>query len=180
MAEDPLESAQPLAPEPRYGTTAIAFHWAVAALVVVVGTLGLLHDEWPKTTQSYWINVHALLGLLLWGVVIARLAWRMRHAPPVLPNNVGPFARRLSSPVHFALYGLLLLIPIVGIITFIYHGRVFDFGLFRLDFASRRIEPCLRPPRTCTAIWLTRCLPLPLCTLRRPYGISSTCATGCC
>jgi cytochrome b561 len=145
MAQDPLESSQPLAAEPRYGSTAIVFHWAVAALVVVVGTLGLLHDDWPKTTQSYWINVHALLGLLLWGVVIARLAWRVRHAPPVLPDNVGSLARRLSSPVHFALYGLLLLIPVVGIITFIYHGRVFDFGLFRLDFGIKKNRAVFAP-----------------------------------
>jgi cytochrome b561 len=145
MAKDPLESSQPLAPEPRYGSTAIGFHWAVAALVVVVGTLGLLHDDWPKTTQSYWINVHALLGLLLWGVVIARLTWRTRHPPPLLPNTVGPLARRLSSPVHFALYGLLLLIPVVGIITFLYHGRVFDFGLFRLDFGIRKNRAVFAP-----------------------------------
>jgi cytochrome b561 len=145
MAKEPLESSQPLAPDPRYGSTAIVFHWAVAALVVVVGTLGLLHDDWPKTTQSYWINVHALLGLLLWGVVIARLGWRLRHAPPVLPNHVGPLARRLSSPVHFALYGLLLLIPVVGIITFIYQGRVFDLGMFRIDFGIKKNRAVFAP-----------------------------------
>ena len=45
-------------------------------LVVVVGILGLLHDSWPKRTQAFWINVHAMLGLLLWLTLIARIWWR--------------------------------------------------------------------------------------------------------
>jgi cytochrome b561 len=28
---------------------------------------------------------------------------------------------------------LLFITPIIGVVTFIYHGRVFDFGLFRID-----------------------------------------------
>jgi cytochrome b561 len=27
----------------------------------------------------------------------------------------------------------MLVIPIIGIVTFIWHGRVFDFGLFKID-----------------------------------------------
>ena len=29
---------------------------------------------------------------------------------------------------------LLFVTPIVGIITFVYHGRVLDFGIFEIDF----------------------------------------------
>jgi cytochrome b561 len=35
----------------RYGSGAIAFHWVMVLLIVVVGILGLLHDSWPKRTQ---------------------------------------------------------------------------------------------------------------------------------
>jgi cytochrome b561 len=35
--------------------------------------------------------------------------------------------------VHLLLYALLIVIPILGIITFIWHGRVFDFGLFQIN-----------------------------------------------
>jgi cytochrome b561 len=48
------------------------------ALVVIVGVLGLLHDTWPKKTQAFWINVHALIGILLWLVLIARFGYGMR------------------------------------------------------------------------------------------------------
>ena len=82
----------------RYGSGAMAFHWIMVLLLVVVGALGLMHDSWPKRTQSYWINVHAILGLLLWMTLIARFWWRMQHAPPILPVEVGrAFATAFNS-----------------------------------------------------------------------------------
>jgi hypothetical protein len=88
-------------------------------LVVIVGVLGLLHDSWPKQTQSFWINIHALIGLLLWLVLLARFV------PPTLPTGIGALSRLFSSPVHLALYTLMFIIPILGVVTFVYHGRVF-------------------------------------------------------
>lgn len=145
MAQDPLESAQPMASVPRYGTTAIVFHWTVFVLILIVGVLGLLHDDWPKATQSYWINIHAVLGIILWGTVLTRLTWRLRNAPPPLPENIGSMAKRMSSPVHTALYALLLVTPLVGAVTFVYHGRIFDFGLFHLDLGIQKNRAVFRP-----------------------------------
>jgi cytochrome b561 len=117
----------------RYGSGAIAFHWTMFALVVCVGVLGLLHDSWPKQTQRFWINIHALLGLLLWFVLIARFWWRSRHNPPA-PIDNGALSLRLLGAVHFALYALMFVTPIVGMVTFVYHGRILDLGFFRIDF----------------------------------------------
>jgi cytochrome b561 len=117
----------------RYGFGAIVFHWMMVVLVVLVGVLGLLHDSWSRASQAFWINVHALVGLAVWMLAFARLWWRARHRPPDLPPDIGEFSRRLSRPVHLLLYGLLLVIPPIGIVTFIYHGRIFDFGLFQLN-----------------------------------------------
>ena len=133
MSTDPFESSRPPPTAIRYGGGAMVFHWTTFVLVIIVGILGLLHDSWPKQTQAFWINVHTLIGLLLWGVLIARLAWRLRHAPPPLPADVGWFALRFSGPVHWLLYTLLFITPILGFVTFIYHGRIFDFGLFQID-----------------------------------------------
>jgi cytochrome b561 len=145
MAIEPLGTSQPVRASERYGTGAIAFHWSMFLLVVVVGILGLLHDSWPKRTQGFWINIHALLGLLLWLTLIARFWWRRRHAPPALPPDVGQLSRRLSSPVHRALYGLMFVIPIIGAVTFVYHGRAFDFGLFQINFGIKSNRSIFHP-----------------------------------
>ena len=145
MATDPLESSQPLLSGERYRSAAIAFHWAMFGLVVIVGVLGLLHDSWPKQTQAFWINLHALIGIVLWVLLVARFGYRVRHSPPTQPANIGAFSRRFSSPVHLALYALMFVIPIIGFVTFIYHGRVFDFGLFDLDFGIKKNRAIFGP-----------------------------------
>jgi cytochrome b561 len=114
-------------------------------LVVIVGILGLLHDSWPDETQAFWINVHALIGILLWLVLLARFGYRLRHAPPVLPANIGAFSRRFSGPVHLVLYALMFGIPIIGFVTFVYHGRAFDFGAFKIDFGIKKNRAIFRP-----------------------------------
>jgi cytochrome b561 len=120
-------------------------HWAMFVLVVIVGVLGLLHDSWPDKTQSFWINIHALIGLVLWLMLFMRMWYRRRHAPPALPQGIGAFSLRCSGPVHVALYALLFVIPILGIVTFTYHGRVFDFGLFQLDPGVKKDRAIFHP-----------------------------------
>jgi cytochrome b561 len=134
-----------LNPEQRYGRGAVLFHWSIFLLVLGVATLGLLHDSWSKATQAFWINIHAVLGLLVWLLLFARFSWRMRHTPPALPAEIGTFSRRASAIVHFALYGLLFVIPIIGIVTFVWHGRVFDFGLLQVNFGVQKNKAIFHP-----------------------------------
>jgi cytochrome b561 len=129
----------------RYGLVAMLLHWSMFLLIVVVGVLGLLHDSWSKQTQAFWINVHAILGLLLWFLLFGRFSWRLAHPPPALPEEAGAFSRRLSAPVHTMLYALLFVIPILGIVTFIWHGRAFDFGIFKVDFGVKSNRAVFHP-----------------------------------
>ena len=145
MGADATQRPSPSDEPSRYGLGAVVLHWVSALFVVIVGILGLLHDSWSKQTQGFWINMHAVLGLLVWVLAIARLAWRFRHPAPRLPDDAGQLSRRLSGPVHAALYVLMLVIPILGIITFIWHARVFDFGLFHVDFGVRSNRSIFHP-----------------------------------
>ena len=40
---------------------------------------------------------------------------------------------------------MMFIIPIVGAVTFIWHGRIFDFGLFRLDPGVRSNRAIFEP-----------------------------------
>jgi cytochrome b561 len=117
----------------RYGGVAIFFHWLMVLLVVFVGTLGLSIDSLPRGTHAKWINIHAVTGLAIWGLLMLRFGWRLSHRPPDLPPDVGEFSRRTSYPVHLVMYLLLFVIPIFGIITFLWQGRVFNFWLFHVN-----------------------------------------------
>jgi cytochrome b561 len=145
MATVRVEAARRIPSGTQYEFGAIVLHWAMFVLVVIVGTLGLLHDSWPKSTQQFWINIHALFGIALWLTLLARVAYRIRHAPPTLPADVGAFSRRMSSPVHLTLYALLFVIPIIGMVTFVYHGRSLDLGFFQVDFGIKKNRAIFEP-----------------------------------
>jgi len=85
----------------RYGEGAIAFHWLVAALIGFLGVLGLSFGYIPREQRAFWINLHVCVGLVYFGLVLARLVWRTVHRPPDPPPEIGenwPAARR-SRPI---------------------------------------------------------------------------------
>jgi cytochrome b561 len=129
----------------RYGLPAIIMHWTLFLLVLVVGILGLLHDDWPKQTQGFWINVHALLGILLWLVLVSRFVLRQRQPPPPLPADFSKANRLAARSVHLLLYALLFITPIIGAVTFIWHGRVLDLGLFQINFGVAKNPAIFHP-----------------------------------
>ena len=129
------------APPARYTLPAILFHWTSFALVVFVGVLGLLFGSIPRPNRLFWINIHAVVGLAVLALALARVFWRLRSPPPAYPEGVSDITKRLSQLVHLLLYALMIVLPLVGIVAFVWHARVFDFGLFKLDFGVPSTKP---------------------------------------
>jgi len=129
----------------RYGEGAIAFHWLAAALVVFLGVLGLSFDFIPREARPFWINLHVCVGLIYFALVLARLAWRAGHRPPDLPPDIGEFTRRTSVAAHHLLYALMIVIPVIGVVARVWHGRAFDYGLFQLDFGVASDPAVFKP-----------------------------------
>lgn len=121
----------------RYTPVAITLHWVMAALIIFSAILGLLLDGWPKDSKVFMINIHAQVGLLVIYLLIARVWWRRTHTPPPLPAEVSAFSRHASHPAHMLIYVLMLVTPLVGIVAFVWHARVLDFGLFSINFGIK-------------------------------------------
>lgn len=98
---------------PRYTLPAILLHWAMAILIGWLLWLGWTMTDLPKGAErSAAYSLHKSLGLLALLLVVVRLAWRARHAPP--PALAQGWEARLAHLTHQALYGLLLLAPLAG------------------------------------------------------------------
>src|SRR5580704_14646504 len=138
----------------RYTTGAVSLHWIIAALILFSAILGLLLDDWPKDTKLFWINIHAQVGLLVLALLIARIWWRRTHTPPELPPEVSEISRRVSHPAHLLIYVLMLVTPLVGIVAFVWHARVLDFGLFTIDFGIKSNGPVYHQAED-IHLWLT-------------------------
>src|SRR5580692_11244765 len=147
-------SAPATMPAARYSPVALSLHWIMAALILFSGILGLLLDDWPKASKLFWINIHAQVGLLVLVLLLARIWWRRTHTPPELPPEVSDISRRVSHPAHLLIYALMLVTPLVGIVAFVWHARVFDFGLFSIDFGVKSNGPIYHQAED-IHLWLT-------------------------
>jgi cytochrome b561 len=111
-----------------------ALHGCIALLVVVVGVLGLLRGSWPRRMLEFWINIHALFGLLLCGLVLVRFRWRIKHSPRMPQPRIRELSRHLSRIVYLLLYVVIGARAIIGILNSLWHGGAVDFNLFDQRF----------------------------------------------
>lgn len=96
----------------RYSRGAIAFHWAIAALVLFNLWLGLFHDSLPRSWQV--MPVHKSVGITILVLTLGRIAWRLTHRPPHLPDHLPGWEKMLARSVHLLMYALLLVLPLTG------------------------------------------------------------------
>jgi cytochrome b561 len=99
----------------RYGAVAIAFHWLVAAALFVTFPLGLYMADLPLSPRKLaLVSYHKWIGVTVLALMSLRLAWRLTHRPPPLPLAMPAWQGRAATLAHWALYGLLLAIPLSG------------------------------------------------------------------
>lgn len=108
----------------------ITLYGCTALLAVAVGVLGLLGASWQRQALESWINIHALFGLLLCGLVLAAYHWRIKHSPRMLSGNVRELSRHLSRIVYLMLYVVIGVREVIVIINGLWHGGAVDFNLF--------------------------------------------------
>lgn len=117
----------------RYDVGAIVLHWTVAALVLVNLFIGIFHESLLEGVPV--MPLHKSIGITVLGLSILRLAWRLAHRPPPLPQGMAPWERAFAKGVHWAFYVLLIAVPLSGWIMSSNPARPrpFDwFGVFEL------------------------------------------------
>ena len=73
----------------RYGMPAIALHWGTALLIVCGFTLGLSMVGLPISRQKLqWYAWHKWIGITIWLLTCARLAWRLTQDLEINPPGV--------------------------------------------------------------------------------------------
>ena len=134
----------------RYSSVAIAFHWTIAALLLgnlIVGlfVLGpLLDSAVPADKQLGFtlVQLHKGVGLVVLGLALLRLGWRLGNPPPPLPAHMTPLERRLAGASHFGFYALMIALPMSGW-AMVSTGKI----LFPIPFFGLFTVPALPLPR---------------------------------
>ncbi len=101
----------------RYHALAIALHWVMALAFLCMLASGLTMTEEGLLNQSQRFALyqwHKSLGVLLLGAFVLRLAVRLLARVPALPGHMKPLERKAAALGHFALYAVMLAMPLSG------------------------------------------------------------------
>jgi cytochrome b561 len=96
--------------------------------------------EGPLQNGLYYL--HKSLGLLIFILMIWRIAYRLIHGAPAAEPGLARWQRAVSSAVHGLLYLLLLVMPVLGYLALSAFGASTPFfGLFELPPILVKDEP---------------------------------------
>ncbi len=118
----------------EFGTGRKLFHWTILAFLLFQIPLGLYMTDLPlgaDKLEKY--SLHKSVGMLIFVIAIARLAWAQISKRPPLPSTTPFYEKALVKVLQAILYLVVCLMPLSGWIMSSAAGfPVSIFGLFSL------------------------------------------------
>jgi cytochrome b561 len=150
----------------HYTKTAIVLHWLIGIAILAMFGLGWYMSELPKdapkamafdlfdlgiynwqlteevSPRTFYFNLHKSIGVTLLGLIVLRIIWRITHRPPALLDSLSAAEKKLATAGHHALYLLMLLVPVTGVLMALYS----KYGLkwFCTDLFAGLDNPAMR------------------------------------
>lgn len=118
--------------EQQWGWVAKTFHWLIFLLMVAAWFAVESHEYFPKGSaeRAQRMMLHKSFGVSVFFLVWWRLGWRFYSSPP-LEEPASRWQLLAASAVHWALYGLMIAMPLSALVASQLSGRVVNFfGFF--------------------------------------------------
>ena len=121
----------------RYGTVTRLLHWLMAACFAVMLATAVIWN----LTDADWVGglygVHKSFGFILMVLIVLRILWALANAAKRPPSDSA--AAKLG---HIALYALMFVVPLIGMIRQYGGGRgpLKVFGIQVMQGAPEKIE----------------------------------------
>lgn len=107
-----------------YSGQQVALHWV---FVILIGFQFVFHDaiehSWHAIQQgqeaafSPGTLAHVVVGISVLLLLLPRAWLRMSRGVPQLPEDEPKFLARIADATHLAFYGLLLALPLTGLVA---------------------------------------------------------------
>lgn len=114
----------------RYTGAQMALHWIMFLLIVAVYAMIELREIYPKDSdpRNFMKMMHFMLGLSVLALVLIRLYVKATSpaAPPIVPAPPA-WQATVSGIIHFALYALMIGMPIGGWLMLSAFGKPIPF-----------------------------------------------------
>ena len=98
----------------EFGLVTRIIHWTMMLLIIGQLALGLRIGDLEPGLANLWLyGLHKTIGFLVLALILVRIAWHIVSPPPppLGPRNAAFWAARTA---HWALYALLIAIPVAG------------------------------------------------------------------
>lgn len=118
--------------EERYGSLSISLHWLMLLLLIAVYSCAELHGFFPKGSEMRkdLMTWHFSLGISVFILVIVRLIAKLLAPEPRIVPDVLIWEKWLAKLMHYALYLLMISMPIAGYLGMSAGGNtVYFFGM---------------------------------------------------
>ena len=124
----------------EWGSVSMALHWLVVVLILMMAVIGLTMGDLPNGPDKVWVYaLHKSIGITILVLVVLRLAWRLYAGAPGPVAGTPGWQERIASLTHWALYALLLAMPLSGWVLNSASGFPLQwFGLFNLPALAGR------------------------------------------
>jgi cytochrome b561 len=97
----------------RYDAVSRFLHWLIVALVAAQFVVGWTMPDIHRDTRPVGLIAwHLVIGTSLLAAMLCRVVWRITHRPPDL--DIARPLRILSTLTQYALYALLIVVPLLG------------------------------------------------------------------
>ena len=118
----------------RYSGAAKTLHWLILALLIAQFVFAWTMPHIGRTVPvSTLIDLHVWFGITILFVVVIRLTVRVTHGEPKPEDGLPPWPLQSARMMHWLLYLLLFVIPILGWLNASWRDmKVTFFGLFDL------------------------------------------------
>ncbi len=110
-----------------YAPSVRALHWLMAAILLVVFSLGMFMTPCKELKPWDWYSLHKSLGFTIFVLVWIRLAMRLRSVSPPAIEGPRP-VQIIAAAVAGLLYVAMIFVPISGYALSNIHG--FDVHWF--------------------------------------------------
>jgi cytochrome b561 len=146
-----------------YGLVSRGAHWATATLVLCLIPIGFFMQTLPATSpeRAVFMSVHETLGVSVLVLVMVRIAWLARSAPPTLSPSLLSWERFIARAMHPTLYALIILLPLTGLLLTLFSGIPLELYGWGVPLPGA-------PAQASSALWLTlhnQVLPALFCAL---------------
>lgn len=99
----------------HFGLFQRLLHWLMAACIIAMLFIGVGMVSTVAPTYLPLILIHKTLGVTLLVLAVIRLALRLHHGAPPLPEDLPPAIKLAARLSHLALYGFMIVMPLLGL-----------------------------------------------------------------